>query len=256
MANTIKHCGTDMPNIKIVGGTPTIQSILDDLDEFGTGRRYIEPPPKIVKLPDDPVVLACASYRMYLENPRHRWLDFESVVVWQDDREEAERLKAYYRERFKETTFQMLKNVNNHGLSSFRRKLYQLVNGDLTITQKEIGLLYRLPYFYAEDLALDSVASATETIPTHIPAHKQELKLRLFKKILRSRTSKEINQYWFTEETNGHAYMLPVDVDNILGNLFDNLVDQPLHIEAVVVYKQMQGSRNHAYFQIAGPRAI
>ena len=245
-----------MPNIKIVGGTSTIQKILDDIDEFGAGRRYAEPPPKIRKLPDDPVVLACASYRMYLENPRHRWLDFESVVVWQDDREEAERLKAYYREGFKQTTFQMLKNVNNHGLSNFRRKLYQLVNGDLVITDREIGLLYRLPYFYAEDLALDSVVDATKTVPAHIPAHRQILKLNLFKKVLRSRSSKEINQYWFTEETNGHAYMLPVNADNNLANFFDSLANNTLNIEAVVVYKQMQGNRNHAYFQIADPKPI
>jgi len=245
-----------MPNIQIVGGTKTIQDILDDLEEFGAHATRSVPPPKLVKLKDDPVVLACASYRMYQENDRHRWLDFEQVVVWDDDREEADRLKAYYRERFKETTFNMLKSVNNVGLSSFRRKLYQLVNGDLAITEKEIGLLYRLPYFYAEDQALDSIASATESIPEHIPAHKQVLKLTLLKKVLRSRSSGEVDQYWFTEESNRCAYMLPVKTDNILANFFDSIVSKRLDIEAVVVYKQMQGSRNHAYFQIAAPRAI
>lgn len=229
--------------------------LVEEFEDFDK-RRYSEPPPKIVKLPDDPVVLACASYRMYQENPRHRWLPFSQVVVWQDDREQAERLKAYYREGFKQTTFQMLKNVNRSALSSFRRKLYQLVNGDLTITDKEIGLLYRLPYFYAEDLALDSVVSATQTIPENLPAHKQELKLNLFKKVLRSRSSKEIDQYWFTEETNSHAYMIPVNTDNVLANFFDSMADKPLHVEAVVVYKQMQGNRNHAYFQVAGPRKV
>lgn len=245
-----------MPNIKIVGGTQTIQDILDNLDVFDAGRRHAEPPPKIVKLPDDPVVLACASYRMYLENPRHRWLNFESVVVWQDDREEAERLKAYYRERFKETTFKMLKSTNGRSLSSFRRKLYQLVNGDLAITDREIGLLYRLPYFYAEDQDLDSVITATKSIAEHIPAHQQVMKLKLFKKILRSRNSGEVTQYWFTEESNSHAYMLPVKSDNNLANFFDSISDRPMNLESVVICKQMQGNRNHAYFQIAGPRSI
>jgi hypothetical protein len=247
--------GLNMPNVTIASTNQTFQNILDEFEDFDR-RNYKEPPPKLIKLPDDPVVLACASYRMYLENPRHRWLDFESVIIWQDDREQAEHLKAYYREQFKETTFRMLKNVNHAGLSSFRRKLYQLVNGDLTITDKEIGLLYRLPYFYAEDLSLDSVAAVTKSVPEHLPAHKQVLKLHLFKKILRSRSSKEINQFWFTEETNSHAYMIPISVDNVLENFFDSITYKPLHIEATVFCKQMQGSRDHTYFQIAGPRSI
>lgn len=234
--------------------TVDLQTVIDEWVSDTTALE--DKPAKLVTLKDDPVVLACAGYRMHLENPRIRWLDFDHVVVWDDDREEAERLKAYYREHFKETTFRMLKNVNNRSLTSFRRKLYQLANGDLTITDKEIGLLHRLPYFYAEDLGLDSVVASTESVPAHIQPHQQVLKLNLFKKVFRSRSSKELNQYWFTEETNGHAYMIPVNVDNVLANFFDSIANKPLHVEGMVFCKQMQGHRNHTYFQIAAPRAI
>ena len=244
-----------MPNLKIVGGTPAIQAILDEFEDFET-RLTKDIPPKLVSLKDDPVVLACAAYRMYQENARHRWMDFDQVVVWQDDREEAERLKAYYRNRFVETTFKMLKSTNNQNLSSFRRKLYLLVNGDLQITEREVGLLHRLPYFYAEDLALDEVMQSTESVAEHIPAHKQALNLTLIKKVLRSRNSGESNQYWFRDASNSHAYMLPVTTDNILGNLFDSLVDRPLKVECVVICKQMQGRTNHLYFHLAGPRLL
>ena len=244
-----------MPNLRIVGGTQAFQDILDEFEDFET-RLMKDPPPKLVTLKDDPVTLACAAYRMYQENPRHRWLDFDQVVVWQEDREQAERLKAYYRNQFVETTFKMLKSTNNRSLSSFRRKLYLLVNSDLQITEREVGLLHRLPYFYAEDLALDEVMQSTESIAEHIPAHQQTLNLTLIKKVLRSRNAGESNQYWFRDQSNPHAYMLSVKTDNVLANFFDSMAHRPLALESVVVCKQMQGRPNHVYFQLAGPRVL
>ena len=215
-----------------------------------------DPPPKLITLKDDPVVLACAAYRMYQENHRLRWVDFDQVVVWGEDREQAELLKAYYRNQFVEATFNMLKNTNNRGLSSFRRKLYLLCNNDLPITDREIGLLYRLPYFYAEDLALDDIMRSTESVLQHIPAHKQKLNLTLIKKVLRSRNAGESYQYWFRDATNPCAYMLSVKTDNVLANLFDSLAERPLKVESTVLCKQMQGRSNHVYFQLAGPRVL
>jgi hypothetical protein len=244
-----------MPNLQIVGGTQAFQDILDEFKDFET-RLTKEPPPKIIALKDDPVVLACAAYRMYQENPRHRWMDFDQVVVWHADREEAERLKAYYRNRFAETTFNMLKRTNNRGLSSFRRKLYLLATNDLQITEREIGLLHRLPYFYAEDLALDEIMQSMTSVAEHIPAHKQTLNLTLIKKVLRSRNAGESNQYWFRDDTNSYAYMLPVQTDNILANFFDSMADKPMAVEAMVVCKQMQGRTNYLYFQLASPRVL
>ena len=244
-----------MPNLRIVGGTQAFQDILDEFEDFET-RLMKDPPPKLVTLKDDPVTLACAAYRMYQENPRHRWLDFDQVVVWQEDRAQAERLKAYYRNQFVETTFKMLKSTNNRSLSSFRRKLYLLVNSDLQITEREVGLLHRLPYFYAEDLALDEVMQSTESIAEHIPAHQQTLNLTLIKKVLRSRNAGESNQYWFQDQSNSHAYMLSVKTDNVLANFFDSMAHRPLALESVVVCKQMQGRPNHVYFQLAGPRVL
>lgn len=240
-------------SLQIVGGTQTIQDILDEIKN--SEYSVLETPGKLIKLKADPVVLACAGYRMYQENSLHRWMDFDQVVVWQDDVEQAERLKAYYRNQFKETTFRMLKSTTGKGLSSFRRKLYLLATGDLPITDKEIGLLHRLPYFYAEDLALDEIVQATKSVE-YVPAHNQTLNLTLFKKVLRSRSAGETNQYWFLEQSNCHAYMLPVKTDNNLANFFDSQVNRPLNLESVVICKQMQGRSNHVYFQLAAPRIV
>jgi hypothetical protein len=244
-----------MPNLQIVGGTQAFRDILDEFENFET-RLMKDPPPKLIALKDDPVVLACAAYRMYQENQRLRWLDFDQVVVWGEDREQAERLKAYYKNQFVETTFKMLKNTNNRGLSPFRRKLYLLANNDLPITDREIGLLYRLPYFYAEDLALDEVMQSTESVAHHVPAHEQTLNLTLIKKVLRSRTAGESNQYWFKDQSNSHAYMLSVKTDNVLANLFDSMAHKPLEVASTVLCKQMQGRPKHVYFQLAGPRVL
>jgi len=247
-----------MTNIKVASMPKTITQILDDLglNDIGTNRRFRDPPSRLVKLPDDPVVLACASYRMYQENPRHRWMDFEQVVVWQGDREEAERLKAYYQEKFKQSTFDRLKNTNSTGLSEFRRKLFMLVNNDLQITDREIGMLYRLPYFYAEDLGLDFIMNSTKSAPQHVPMQKQVLKLTLLKKILRSRNGGEFNQYWFAEQSSDYVYMLPVKTDNILANFFDGMTSKPLKIESTVICKNLQGRNDHRYFYLADPRLV
>ena len=71
---------------------------MDDFDfDDWVGQEPKKPSP-VVKLPHDPVACACASYRTWKEHPNRRWEDLETVVVWQDDIEEAERLKKYYRE--------------------------------------------------------------------------------------------------------------------------------------------------------------
>lgn len=243
-----------MPNIKIVSSNPLFQNILDEFEDFE--RRITPKTPKLVSLKDDPVVLACAAYRMYQENPRDRWIDFDNVVVWQDDREEAERLKSYYREKFKETTFMMLKSTNNAELTPFRRKLYLLANNDLLITEREVGLLYRLPYFYYEDLALDDIVTNTISVPEHHPACKFDLNLTLYKKVLRSRNSGETNQYWFKDEKCPSAFMLPVKTDNSLANFFESMAHKPMHVESIVVCKQMQGRPGHIFYQLAGPSLV
>ncbi len=201
-----------------------------------------------IKLPADPVACACASYRIWKENPSRRWADLETVVVWQDDIEEAERLKKYYREHM---VMEALKSTTGFGRSKFRQKLAKLVVNELDITKEEIGLLLRLPYFYEEDQALDSIVEATDDSDvqgtscyaytgTFIP----------LKTILVSRRAGDYYHYWFTDAKRT-PYNMVIKGDNPLRNMFESLYNKGhMHLHANIYPKTMRGYRSHNYYQL------
>lgn len=219
------------------------------IDEWTPDLRFEEKPEPLITLPADPVACACASYRVWKENPARRWEDLETVVVWQDDIEEAERLKKYYRDSM---IMQALKSNTGINRSQFRQKLAKLVVNELPITKKEIGLLCRLPYFYEEDLALDYVKSVTDDqlVKAGNTRTLVECTLTPLKKILVSRAAGEYYHYWFTD-TDNTPYNLVIKQDNPLITMFNGIYKQPkLKVNANLYPKSMRGHRVHNYYQL------
>jgi hypothetical protein len=208
-----------MPNVMT-------NSLVDEwLEEFEEGIKGLPLKSKILTFKEDPIALACASYRIWRENPVRRWTDLDTVVVWQDDIEQAQALRKYYRERL---VISALKNTNGNS-SEFRRKLGALVTDQLEITKEELGLLYRLPYFYAEDLDLDYVVentTGTKILPLPQDSEPMVLPFRPLKKILRSRRSAETYQYWWTTQEKGVPFMSAVKTDNPLLSIIDALFER------------------------------
>jgi len=229
--------------MQITSPIPALQQILDQIEGWS------EPDAKEVKLPHDPVACACASYRVWKENPARRWENLETVVVWQDDIEEAERLKKYYRERM---VVEALKNINNNGnRSSFRRKLAALCTNQLAITQKELGLLHRLPYFYAEDQALDQIVELTDDSAVQGTAcHAYTGVFTPLTKILVSRSAGDFYHYWFTDGEKT-PYNFVIKGDNPLRGMFESLYNKELlSLHANIYPKTMRGFRGHRYYQL------
>ncbi len=241
LASTIKHCGTDM-------------MLQNDLivEEWENSFKYEEPPLPTIKLPADPVVCACASYRVWKENPGRRWEDITTVVVWQDDIEEAERLKKYYRERM---VLQALTSKQSSGLSPFRTKLSKLIVDQLPITKKEIGLLMRLPYFYEEDRDLDFIVENTNCnladVPSTVPVTNRTLEP--VRRVLRSRAMGDYYHYWFRDTIYNTAHNLVVRHDNPLRAMVDGLFALPqIHINSTLFKKQFRGyHQSKQYYQLA-----
>lgn len=207
-----------------------------------------------IKFSDDPITLACASYRTWTEGYRQRWTDFDQVVVWEGDRDTASELRAYYRDQTAHVLFDVLKHTNNQRpVSEFRRKLSLLVNNQLKITTAEIGLLHRLPYFYAEDLALDEITRVTESV-ARSPGDEIETlsgEFQLLKRVLRSRRSGEHYQYWFTSNLSPAAYLLSVKSDNPLRTLIESMLTLPsLQLKAQMFVKPFQGRAPRQYFSM------
>lgn len=226
--------------------TQDLQTLIDEWDE---ALDIHKTPPPLIKLPNDPVACACASYRTWKENPARRWADLETVVVWQDDIEEAERLKKYYRESM---VMEALKSSTGINRSKFRQKLAKLVVNELEITKEEIGLLMRLPYFYAEDQALDHVKAVTDDrlVNNQTRRSLSECTLKPLQKILISRRAGDFYNYWFTD-TDNTPYNFVIKADNPLIKLFDGLYTRPeLRINADLYPKTMRGYRNHSYYQL------
>lgn len=239
LENTTRDCGTDMPNVIATNLYEDVENLL----EWTT----IEPPPKPVTFKDDPVALTCASYRLWkMGGPR--WSDINFAPVSEEDRVTALELKKYYRDRL---VFDALKNGTN-GRSEFRNKLARLVIDDLVYTDKEVGMLYRLPYFYEEDLALDRVVNQTSTAEESFRGHKQVATYTLIEKILRSRRSGDYYNYWFSSDVDKSAYYVTIKDDNSMRPLFESVIKQPVQAESMIYTKTYQGyHRNRTYYAMA-----
>lgn len=227
----------------------TIHNIV--VEEWENTLKFDDAPLPTIALPADPVACACASYRVWKENPARRWADIETVVVWQDDIEEAERLKKYYRDRM---IIEALKSSNGANRSTFRQKLAKLVLNELPITKKEIGLLCRLPYFYEEDQDLDFIVANTNCeIPEtgHIPV--ENYTLVPIRRVLRSRSMGDYYHYWFRDTIYNTAHNLVVKHENPLRSLIDGLFKLPqIRINATLFRKQFRGyHQSKQYYQLA-----
>jgi hypothetical protein len=215
-----------MNSIKITSTNQAFQNILDEFEDFESRLSGNPPTKKVITFKQDPIACACASYRVWKETPARRWEDIDNVVVWQDDIEQAQALRTYYRERL---VMSALKNVNGK-VSEFRRKLGALVTDQLEITKEEIGMLYRLPYFYAEDLDIDYVventANSKAISPVLTDSQPMVMSFQPLRKILRSRRSGEINQYWWTTGTGGIPFAFSIRTDNPLMGMIDSLFER------------------------------
>jgi hypothetical protein len=148
LENTTKDCGTNMTTMNV--------TVVDDfnLDDWLKQTHKLE----LLEFKHDPVALAIASYRIWRDTGI-RWTDLENTTPLEEDVHRAQQLRKYYAGQM---TFDALKGS---GLKTeFRRKLYAIATNCHTYTKEDIGLLHRLPYFYEEDLTLDSLVNDFKSV--------------------------------------------------------------------------------------------
>jgi len=232
-----------------------MQVISNAADVFANhGIQQLVPKP-ILKFNADPIALAFGSYRIWLENPGCRWTELDTITPTDDDHAQAQALRDYYRGKL---TFNALK----HGtpLTEFKRKLHVLISGTLDITANEVGILYRLPYFYAEDLAHDEVFAAVK-IPSqtaHAYASWYEGEFKLLKRVLRSRAAGgDYIQFWFTSNISSAAFQLTVKADNSLIGFAESVFKQPtFNLGANMFLKSLKGQSDRRYYAMGGVKLI
>jgi hypothetical protein len=197
-----------------------------------------------IEFHDDPVALACASYRTFLETSI-RWADLKDVTVTDQDREQAAHIRKYYSDRI------LLAAVAAKGeMSGFRRKLYGLLIGQTGLKKRDIGLLYRLPYFYAEDTAMDQVMEQTESAngPNPRPVAGN---FQVIRRIQVNRRSGETVQLWLQQDSSKVPYMIASKMDNPFLTLVESMLERPTALQAIAHLKHHRGHyRNRLYYQL------
>lgn len=202
---------------------------------------------------DDPVAMAIAVHRRWKEVNRtgDRWADLETAQITEQDRQVSTELRKYYADRI------MMTMLGNNKVSEFRRKLYGVVTNSLNLNKGDIGLLYRLPYFYDEDLALDRIMAQTQPLIQREPTERIQGRFTVIETVFRSRRAGDYTQLWMTREGSPAPYMLTIKADNPYHRLIVKLLEQPRELSAWAHVKYHQGyHRGHAYYMLGDIEAI
>jgi hypothetical protein len=222
----------------------TTQDLTIDWDDF---KAVFKPEPEPdMTFKDDPVALAWAGYRLYLVNPANRWADFADVEVTAEDRSKAQEIRSYYTGRILMDTMK-----SKQPMSEFRKKLYGLLIGETGLKKKDIGLLYRLPYFYVEDTDLDQVIAQTQTASVMFG---MELvgTFTLIKRIQVSRRHGDYVHFWLRHHKRLEPFLIVVKTDNPLLTLLTGILENPVKLSATAHLKTHRGyHRNRQFHQLS-----
>lgn len=176
---------------------------------------------------EDPLVLSVSLKDLSGKTEGYHYSMDDSRVldnITDDIRTEAEKIRKYYGKKFFWTNL-----TNNRELSGFRsRTCYLLENRIRVCKDKDLGIYYKLPYFYDEDMSYDEFKKQYNT--TDIPNFKllggKPVKSQLTLKYLKTTSSRQqkrnINRFWFTDDK--YLYNIEVMNDNPLLDMFHQLV--------------------------------
>jgi hypothetical protein len=218
------------------------------LEEMRSSDKYAGSP--AVKFNDDPVALSIANYKIGQQNSALRWNDLDDVTATADDHAQAAALRKYYGHRF---TLAALAGKNR---SKFRQKMASFLMGQHEILRSELGMIYRLPYFYAEDQAVDHVIESTATVDAVDRFIKPiTAKFALDQIVLRSRNAGDYYQYWLRSDQDLYPYMISIKSDNSLKSMLESALRKPVDMKCMVFPKGFHNANRH-YFQLANVELI
>lgn len=223
-------------------------SVTDDLDIFTS--TYKE---KDTKFEADPLVLAVALKEMVEETGMHSSLEDPRVLehVTEATRERAEQIRKYFSKKFFWNNL-----TNNRELSGFRSRVcYLLENRVRVCKEKDIGIYYKLPYFYEEDMIYDEFKKQYNT--TDLPyktwytgglnkkTEKERITLKYIKTTASRQQKRNINRFWFTD--NKYLYSIMIANDNPLLDMFKQLVIDKVEVTFETYYNVDRIDQMHFY---------
>lgn len=222
--------------------------VSDDIDIFTS--TYKE---KDTQFKEDPLVLAVALKEMIGETGMHSSLDDPRVheYITEAVREQAEQIRKYFGKKFFWNNL-----ANNRELSGFRSRVcYLLENRVRVCKEKDIGIYYKLPYFYDEDMIYDEFKKqyTTNDLPyktwyaggLNKKTEKERITLKYIKTTACRQQKRNVNRFWFTD--NKYLYSILIANDNPLLDMFKQLVIDRVEVTFETYYNVDRIDQMHFY---------
>jgi len=240
LANTTKHSGTDMKNdtqtqklkdLFAAMDPKNINNIEDwivaydnDDGETSNNRKKHKPAAPRATFRDDPLALSCASYRIFKNDSVRRFTNIDTVKATAEDRAHAQAIRDYYNARY------TMKALRGGTLTEWQSKAAQFLSGMYHLNTEELGMLYKLPYFYEEDLAVDEVIADSATCPVSAEnrfAAEEQLTLTPLRRVLVTRKgTADVVHYYYLDQDQ-HAVVVSCPLTNQLNAMMEGLFRQP-----------------------------
>ena len=177
----------------------------------------------------DPFAASVCSWRFW-KSGGYRWAELERCEPTAEDHALAKEMCTYYRDKVG------MRALLGKQMTQFQQALYSiLVEGHTELQECHRGILHRLPYFYAEDMARKELSdrfSGAMTLTSHpslaidLENNRETKYLTPVTRLISSRKSSETVEFWFTDE-QGLPVLFKMMYNAALRQMFDGLFKLP-----------------------------
>jgi hypothetical protein len=191
---------------------------------------------------DDPVALACCVWR------QGTYMDLADAKPTSEDRELAVKVRQHFVSKL------TLERLQNDRVTAFRQKLGAFLVGNHQLLESELGMLYRLPHFYFEDLfqqeLMDTVTQVSLIAPTSRQIQLQPLSVTVLK-----RRNGDVRQFWWIDN-NRQPYCLSVRSNSDNQAMYQSIWEfHSIAVEAQLFVKPFLGTDRY-YYKLVGAKLL
>jgi hypothetical protein len=173
--------------------------------------------------PEDFLVLSVTRQRVFAEKQFFYSLTDSDIIkhIIPEDRDKARLIREYYSKKL-----MMAKLCSDNKTTKFREDLATfLCNAGLTLKEKDLGMVFKLPEFYDYDQIIDTKVKANVNIkvsePTSIRTTDDLVPLT---KVIRASKKSAMIEYWL-KRSNENAVCISIAKDNPLIKIWDKIFD-------------------------------
>jgi hypothetical protein len=126
--------------------------------------------------------------------------------------------------------------------------------GNHQLLESELGLLYRLPYFYFEDLFQQELINTVTQIPLNSPTLRQ-IQLQPLSVTVLKRRNGDVRQFWWIDN-NRQPYCLSVRSNSDNQAMYQSIWEfHSIAVEAQLFVKPFLGTDRY-YYKLVGAKLL